>query len=828
MKKHLSQDIAADFLLSWLFSFSLLWGVFQSIQYRFSVGLMAVYVVVFTLLIVLMLRLPHMFLAVFLLLLIVVLLWEIPTFRDPERVLALIESWTGFVSWAYASLTTNIPHPPPEYLRRAFLLLSVGTPLIFGLLVRIRTHPAVLMLAGGALFFIQETYNQALFFPAFFLYLFCLTLYTLRQSYAGRRKRVQQSAAPLRFLAGAVPLCLLAVGLSMLMPTQGIPLSQPVLAWAGERFNMGDSVMPPETEKFASYGGLRKRNGGDELGGPLRRNNTLLFLVQAERPTYLRANVYDTYTGRAWQSENDDYRSFSRLEVSDNLGSGSSDNTIGPMVLRIGKLPILFPTDHGTLANGYQLLNGAVLTFISERGLVSPLDKLFEWEEGTHCSLLSRKPDHIVYREQVITFQNIHTASLFLPLEAVDLTLLPSGPGPTTPNVERSEKGEMRMSAVQGQEFSYRVETCDLGLTREELGDLLRREDSDYTNERMIVSDEGYVEDMRRYAWWQARQVQAGRYTALPDALPDRVTALAREIVEELPTDYDRALAIETYLRTTFPYDLDVPNTPPDRDFTDWFLFDQKRGYCTYYATAMTVLCRAVNIPARYVEGFTTPLTDTTSGQYQVTGEQAHAWCEVFFPGFGWVTFEPTASFEASFEETYFSQDLSSPTPAPAPIPSEAPTPPDANQERPVEQKPQPGGILWAALAVLVVTGSCPAVQSVRRGRLRRGKGRPSLAVERLFARTVVLARCLGTPVPLPAETPLGWARRVDESLDAPPDAAFVPVSEHYSRLRYGPDKPSAKDVRALCQLQEILLSKWKKDFSRTKYLLYRHYWGQL
>ena len=76
------------------------------------------------------------------------------------------------------------------------------------------------------------------------------------------------------------------------------------------------------------------------------------------------------------------------------------------------------------------------------------------------------------------------------------------------------------------------------------------------------------------------------RYLALPDDIPDRVGVLARDLTATVPTPYDRARAIETYLRQ-FPYTLDVSAPPATRDVVDYFLFDLKRGYCDYYASAM-------------------------------------------------------------------------------------------------------------------------------------------------------------------------------------------------------------------------------------------------
>lgn len=132
------------------------------------------------------------------------------------------------------------------------------------------------------------------------------------------------------------------------------------------------------------------------------------------------------------------------------------------------------------------------------------------------------------------------------------------------------------------------------------------------------------------------------RYLALPDALPPRVLALARDLTATALTPYDRARAIETYLRT-FPYTLDLPQPPPDRDVVDYFLFDLKQGYCDYYATSMVVLARAAGLPARLAVGYFSGTYDRANGRYVITEADAHSWVEIYFPDYGWIEFEPTA-----------------------------------------------------------------------------------------------------------------------------------------------------------------------------------------
>lgn len=133
------------------------------------------------------------------------------------------------------------------------------------------------------------------------------------------------------------------------------------------------------------------------------------------------------------------------------------------------------------------------------------------------------------------------------------------------------------------------------------------------------------------------------RYLGLPETVPDRVLDLAREIVANQPTAYDQAKAIETFLRS-YPYTLELPSPPVDRDLADYFLFDLQTGYCDYYATSMVVLARAIGLPSRVVVGYVGGQYDEENNHYLVTEADAHTWVEIYFGVYGWIPFEPTAA----------------------------------------------------------------------------------------------------------------------------------------------------------------------------------------
>jgi transglutaminase-like putative cysteine protease len=139
-------------------------------------------------------------------------------------------------------------------------------------------------------------------------------------------------------------------------------------------------------------------------------------------------------------------------------------------------------------------------------------------------------------------------------------------------------------------------------------------------------------------------------YLQLPDDLSPEIVALAQRITAGASTPYDKAAAITDYLRRNITYSETVEKPPAGRDPLAWFLFDSRKGFCNYYATAEVILLRSVGIPARMVVGFAQGEFESPN-YYVVRQRDSHAWPEVYFPGVGWMEFEPTTS-QASIERS--------------------------------------------------------------------------------------------------------------------------------------------------------------------------------
>ena len=129
-------------------------------------------------------------------------------------------------------------------------------------------------------------------------------------------------------------------------------------------------------------------------------------------------------------------------------------------------------------------------------------------------------------------------------------------------------------------------------------------------------------------------------YTQLP-RLPERVSNLADSLTQGLDNNYDRVTAINDFFHAEFDYTLELPRSAQEATL-EFFLFERGEGHCEYFSTAMVVLLRNLGIHAREVNGFLGGQWNSFGEYLAVTQNEAHTWVEVWFPGYGWVQFDPT------------------------------------------------------------------------------------------------------------------------------------------------------------------------------------------
>lgn len=122
----------------------------------------------------------------------------------------------------------------------------------------------------------------------------------------------------------------------------------------------------------------------------------------------------------------------------------------------------------------------------------------------------------------------------------------------------------------------------------------------------------------------------------------------AEQVTQGLTGDYAKAEAIKRYIEKTCKYNLNAAAIPPNEDAARYFLFESREGYCDLFATAMTTMARSVGLPARYTLGYHVgDLVPDDQGYFTVREKDYHAWCEIYFDGYGWIPFDATEGAEA-------------------------------------------------------------------------------------------------------------------------------------------------------------------------------------
>lgn len=144
-------------------------------------------------------------------------------------------------------------------------------------------------------------------------------------------------------------------------------------------------------------------------------------------------------------------------------------------------------------------------------------------------------------------------------------------------------------------------------------------------------------------------------YLQVPPVLDPRIRTLATQVTANAASPFEKAAAIEGYLRTHYAYTLELPKVVPHDPIAD-FLFVRRRGHCEYFASAMAVMLRSIGIPSRLVNGFSDGEFNDLTTQYIIRASDAHSWVEAYIPGQGWMTFDPTAAGDGAQVHTRWSR----------------------------------------------------------------------------------------------------------------------------------------------------------------------------
>jgi transglutaminase-like putative cysteine protease len=322
------------------------------------------------------------------------------------------------------------------------------------------------------------------------------------------------------------------------------------------------------------------------------------------------------------------------------------------------------------------------------------------------------------------------------------------------------------------------------------------------------------------------------RYLQLPETVPQRVFDLAKEYSAGQTNPYDIATAVETRLRE-YTYNQDIEAPPAGVDGVDYFLFDVKEGYCDYYASAMTVMLRSLGIPARFVGGYTPgqyseppmEVPAAVPGTYRVLERNAHAWVEVYFPTYGWIQFEPTASEPILARPESLADLLPQTTVTPPPSDDLSELEDLRNQrdlaDLPPLEAPEPALMRWVrdnwlALAALAAIAVAAWVAWRLYRRQQQAFFAASDLLDRLFGLLDRWAARLHIPW-LDSATPL---ERADVFGAKVPDAGptITRLALLFAAQRYGRQQPQASEMAATAEewqeIQPMLWKKWASDLA--------------
>lgn len=420
------------------------------------------------------------------------------------------------------------------------------------------------------------------------------------------------------------------------------------------------------------------------VGGPLELSDQPEVLVQtnASNAPYLTAHHYDLYTGRGWASGiEDEFESV-----------GPNGERYAPeLMFREGQSVVLSPE-----VTGERIQNSSTVTPLSGRsGVVLSVDTYLNADIQTVVRMswrqLDEEPFPITVEGLTQLPPDIQLMSSLL-LQA-ELTGEPGAGGMIAADPDMQDRIDSEIEGLSRRLISVRWDADGSGAVQtlyvtgqlpvyDDVEAVFPRnpEDAGASGSYEVtgltsIADEAMLASAGAdYPGWVT-----DRYLPMGETVTPRTIELALEIAAEAGTPYEQAVAIESYLRTNITYDERVDAPPEGADIVDYVLFEDRRGYCEYYSSAMTIMMRALGVPARTVVGYYPGDYDDARDGFLYRQENAHAWTEVFFPGYGWIPFEPTAN--RPLEERDISMEAPTETVVATPEEEAAPTPTAAVEE---------------------------------------------------------------------------------------------------------------------------------------------------
>lgn len=516
-----------------------------------------------------------------------------------------------------------------------FYSLVVALPVYFFL---VRCFRFYLAFTPGLVFYmVVWGLNRFVDKPSFFIFITIAVACYIRHVYLLNRKNGQggETSYDGSMFVCFVPLAVVTVLLGAALPENPKPIEWP---WLDNKIYdfWNDLEKKFTVDRYDTFS-LAETGFGNpsHLGGPIYPDDTHVLTVKAPARVYLRGAVYDSYTGTGW--------------VRTESNRTTEDRVYDLMELEYG---------WKAMANELEIVSDDQFNaYILDEKLpyvkLNPsLREYLEFLNGSNMPKVLKK----LFPERSITVKHekVRTKTLFTPLKMSGRV---SGAASEIYKLSESTEGIFMSDRRLRGGMTYDVNYLQPAYGMKELDTYLNLSRPGlYWNyirhlSWFIDKNKGFdeatklklEENLEKYEQLESYSEEIYRiYTGLPEGIPERVKELAKKITQYDATTYSKVKSLEEYLRSNYEYTLEPSYPPEDQDFTDYFLFDGKEGYCSYFASALCVMTRAVGIPSRYVEGFLLPEKSGGEDNYKVTNRNAHAWVEVYLEGVGWVTFEPT------------------------------------------------------------------------------------------------------------------------------------------------------------------------------------------
>lgn len=402
----------------------------------------------------------------------------------------------------------------------------------------------------------------------------------------------------------------------------------------------GESSLRSQTSgSYASFG------DSFAVGGPLELTDQPQVLVFADNAPYLTAQHYDSYSGRGW---------FSTTEDTFNPVGDKGQRYSPEMTFAVNQPAPL--TSQVTQARTSSAIEITPLAPMDDRVLTADTYLSANVETSVRMSWIQLDGVEYDIGGEDVSGLPRDLQSIAVLLHGAELTGEVQDGSPVSSNAELQAQIELERDQLRGRflEVSWTADEAGRVQTLIVSGQAPVYDDVEavFSDDSAISGDTYRVVGLRSTAT-PDDLMEAGedypewvtdRYLSLPDSITLRTTELTRAITTDSGNPYEQARAIEQFLRTEIAYDENVNAPPDDADIVDYLLFERQRGYCEYSASAMTVMLRTLGVPARVAVGFYPGDYDQSRAGYLYLQANAHAWTEVYFPGYGWIPFEPTSS----------------------------------------------------------------------------------------------------------------------------------------------------------------------------------------